>query len=470
MKRHEVKILRQAGETQRSVAEFTQVGERTIRRIDAEPDVTSLDKGVLAATRGVGRPSKVEAYRQFVHDLLEKDPRMMSLEALRQARMAGYAGGKSQFYDLVTRERPKPAAKPLVRFEGLAGEFCQHDFGEVNVRYVNGGVQKFIFYASRLKYSRWAEVSIVSDQRVETLVRALVKHYDRMGGVPLVSIFDRPTTIACEWKSDGTVTQWNSTFQGVMFELGAGVELCWPYRPQEKGTVENLVGWVKGSFFKPRRFLDEADVFQQLEAWLEDVNTLRPNRATGETPLSRMRAERERLRALRVKPIDLVLRYPVHVGPTGIVSFDAARYSMPPQAIGITGTLYLGERGLRITAGRWEATHPRVGAGEASITPEHRAETLALVSGRRGRLYLKREHLLELGAVMLEYLTELVHRRPASWKSDVERMHEHLTTYGEDALLRAVTTCQREGVFGGEYVQYALVEARESALPKEASS
>jgi hypothetical protein len=44
----------------------------------------------------------------------------------------------------------------------------------------------------------------------------------------------------------------------VALDLGIGVEVCWPYRPQEKGCVENLVGWVKGSFFKQRRFLDRA--------------------------------------------------------------------------------------------------------------------------------------------------------------------------------------------------------------------
>ena len=40
---------------------------------------------------------------------------------------------------------------------------------------------------------------------------------------------------------------------------GIGVELCWPYRAQEKGAVENLVGFVKGSFFKVRGFQDPED-------------------------------------------------------------------------------------------------------------------------------------------------------------------------------------------------------------------
>jgi transposase len=86
-------------------------------------------------------------------------------------------------------------------------------------------------------------------------------------------VFDRPKTVALKWGRDGVVTEWNPTFAGVALDLGIGVEVCWPYRPQEKGSVENLVGWVKGSFFKQRRFLDRADLEQQLREWLTDANT-----------------------------------------------------------------------------------------------------------------------------------------------------------------------------------------------------
>lgn len=53
------------------------------------------------------------------------------------------------------------------------------------------------------------------------------------------------------------MTEWNSSFAQVMLELGVGVELCWPYAGNQKGSVESLVKWVKGSFFKQRRFADE---------------------------------------------------------------------------------------------------------------------------------------------------------------------------------------------------------------------
>src|SRR4029450_6592180 len=83
-----------------------------------------------------------------------------------------------------------------------------------------------------------------------------------------------------------------------------GVEVCWPYRPQEKGSVENLVGWVKGSFFKQRRFLDRADLERQLRDWLTEANTIRPSRATGVPPTARMAEDRARLRPLKVAPAD----------------------------------------------------------------------------------------------------------------------------------------------------------------------
>src|SRR5207249_2131866 len=45
--------------------------------------------------------------------------------------------------------------RPLVRFEGLPGEFSQHDFGQVDVRFLDGARTRVRFFASRLKYSRW---------------------------------------------------------------------------------------------------------------------------------------------------------------------------------------------------------------------------------------------------------------------------------------------------------------------------
>ena len=174
-------------------------------------------------------------------------------------------------YALVASVRPKEI-KPLIRFEGLPGEFSQHDFGEVEVAFLDGSSRRIHFFASRLKYSRWIRVSVVQDQTVESLVRNLAEHLDSWGGAPLMCVFDRPKTVALKWRRNGEVTEWNPVFAYAMLEMGIGVELCWPQQPKQKGAVENLVGFVKSSFFKVRCFHDQAHLEQQLVAWHREVN------------------------------------------------------------------------------------------------------------------------------------------------------------------------------------------------------
>ena len=87
---------------------------------------------------------------------------------------------------------------------------------------------------------------------------------------------------------------------------------------------------------------------------------------------------------------------------------------MPPETAGFPATLYLYRDRVRIVAGRFEAVHPRQIAPRAvSRLPEHRAAHLAAISGKRGKRYLKRQHLFETGEAAVMFLTELVHRRPA---------------------------------------------------------
>jgi len=304
----------------------------------------------------------------------------------------------------------------------------------------------------------------VENQRAETLVRALIGHFAAIGGIPLLAVFDRPKTIAKKSAKDGTVTKWNPTFAQAMFGLGLGVELCWPYRPQEKGSIENLVGWMKGSFFTQRRFVDNEDMTQQLKEWLVEVNTQRPCRATGVTPAERLQADQRRLRPLRVQPGGFALQFAASVGPTAEVSFEGAIYSMPPGAVGLPATLHVSPARIRIVAGRHTAEHPRLEPGQRSILPEHRALQVAAVSGKRGKRYLKRQHILELGDEAFTYFSEIVHRRPASWYSDVEVMHELLQLVGDDPVRAAISRSLHEGLYGGEYVRRFLEYPEEIRL------
>ena len=181
------------------------------------------------------------------------DGLIKSQEILFRLRKQGYTGGKTAVYDLVRQLRPKKVAKPIVRFEGLPGEFSQHDFGQRRVTYTDGSTEVVRFFASRLKYSRFVDIQIVDNEQQETVVRCLLKAFENFGGVPLMGVFDNMSSAV---KVTGSANRmatskvnWTERFGQVCMDCGLIPLACWPYRPQQKGSVENLVGFVKGNFF-----------------------------------------------------------------------------------------------------------------------------------------------------------------------------------------------------------------------------
>jgi transposase len=455
MARHRVQVLRGAGKTLKQVVAAAGVSQSSVQRIERERAIEQPADLLQAGERGVGRPSVVEPWRDRLAAVLAAEPTLPTVEILHRLRGERYGGGKTALYELVRELRPKPTT-PLVRFEGVAGEFSQHDFGQVAVRYLNGTHERLHFFVSRLKYSRWVDVCVVENEGVESLVRSLLAGFESFGGVPLVAVFDNPKTVVLS--REGGRIQWNDTFGQAALDYRFAPELCTPGRGQEKGSAENLVGFVKNGFFKVRRFHDRADLIGQLIAWRLEVNTVRPCRATGVPPAERIAAERERLRPLAIPTTEYALRS-VFVVPPGLVTFQGHRYSMPPEAIGIPGMLWLYPEQVRIVAGRFEREHARVPEqGKDCIHPEDRARRLAHVAGKRGRLYLKRQELLDLGPAAESFLTEIVHRHRFTWQGEVEQLHGALVQHGPAALHRALAIAHERELYGAPHVLRLLAK------------
>lgn len=445
LKRHEIQVLLRAGHSQRDVAERTGASADTVRRVRDEAEVTKTDDTAERRERKIGRPSKAAEFAPKVSAWLAEAPELPTQELLRRAMEAGYVGHKTAFYALVAGVRP-PRAAPVVRFEGLPGEFSQHDFGHVDVCFVDGRKKRVHFFASRLKYSRFVAVTLVDNERTETIVRCLARDFVTFGGLPLMAVFDRPKTIVKKGGKGRDVEAWNATFAQAIVDLGVGVEMCAPRSGNQKGTVERLVGWVKGAFFKHRKFQDDADLRAQLAAWQLEVNTKTPSRATGVIPETRRQEELPRLRPIKVIPEKLALRLPIFVGPTAEVMFDGVPYSMPPEATLVAGTVFLYEDRLRIVAGRFESLHRRRTKGEPPAPlPEHRAARLAAVHGKRAKLYEKRQQVLNLGHDALALLTEITHREPKRAACRVEDLYALLERHGDDAMREAIGRAARAG-------------------------
>ena len=453
--RHAVHELLRAGVRPRQIAHQLGVSRRTIERIAREPAPVDADDAAERRRRRIGRPGIPAVTREAVRQWLAEEPTLPPGEVWRRLRETGTPVGLSTTYRVIAAARAEIPTEVLVRFEGVAGEFAQFDFGEVDVRLTSGVRRRIHFAAYRLKWSRWMHVVVVPTERVEPLVRSLLASFEASGGVPLRVVFDNPKTVVTGREQGRPV--WNATLAQVVLDYGFAIELCAPRSPEQKGSVENLVGFVKRAFFRARRFLDlDTDLPRQLAEWLVEVNEVRPNRATGEPPIHRLALEHARMRPLATPAADYGLKIPVTVGPTAMVTHQGLRYAMPAKACGLPATLYLYPDRVRIVCagGKHEAVHPRFPlVGRVSYLTGQRAQQLASVYGERKRLYFMRERLLELGPVGEAYVTELVHQRPHTWKGCVERLFNTLEVLGETRFRVVLQRALMQRLFGAEYVE-----------------
>jgi len=132
--RHAVHELVRAGVSLGAIARQLGVSRRTIRRIKREAPITST---ALPAKRP-GRPGVRGAIRERLRALVLAEPTLPPGELWRRLRDDDTPLGLSTVYRLLTEVRATLPAELLVRFEGVAGEFAQFDFGEVSVQLVDG--------------------------------------------------------------------------------------------------------------------------------------------------------------------------------------------------------------------------------------------------------------------------------------------------------------------------------------------
>jgi transposase len=95
MLKHEVQILLKAGHCKAEVARLAGVSLRFVNRIAEQTPVVQVDDAAEREKRRIGRPSKVEDFRNIVVKILEEKPDLLSLEILRRVQEAGYPGGKT---------------------------------------------------------------------------------------------------------------------------------------------------------------------------------------------------------------------------------------------------------------------------------------------------------------------------------------------------------------------------------------
>jgi transposase len=457
-----IHTLHQAGLTDTAIAAQVGCHRNSVRNIlrGRLPDQAEVVADRMRPSRKPGPASKVERVREQVAAALQADDRLPGGALLTRARQEwGYTGQRSAFYDLVQSLRPEPTPSLQTRFEGLPGEFTQFDFGQSFIPLSGRRRAKVHFFAGRLKFSRFMHALRTPNETAESLVRGVVACLNAWQGSTSQWVFDNPTTVWVPQPGSDTRIL-HQHLRQLVSEMNVCVEPCAPRSGNQKGSVENLVKFVKYNFLPGRVFTDLDDFDRQLAAWLVYVNTERACSATRELPSARLAEEAERLgrRPVPWTAADYPLRSSGTVGPTGLVECLGTPYAVNPHRLGAPATILIRQATVEFVTGNDSVTYER---DDGSRTPHRKVEyslaEVAMVTESRKRTYIKREYLLNLGPAAWTFVDQLVARHAGNtWYPHVHRLYDTAVAVPALVFLAACERCHQRRTYAVADVQAAL--------------
>ena len=269
-----------AGQSIKCIARELGVSRNTVR-------ATLRREGPPRYERRTG-PSKLDPYKDYLVDRLTDVPELSAKRLLVEIQAQGYGGGISILKDY-TRPYRVPRRGPVVRFETPPGQQAQCDFGELGRHEIRGVTTKVYLFVMVLGFSRYMYTEATCDARSETFLACHARAFAYFGGMPAEVLYDNAKICALEHSR--TVVTFNEALLDFAGRFAFRPRLCRPARPQTKGKVERMIGYVKDAGLVGRTFSDLADMNAQLLAWLEGEANVRDHATTGERPCDRLALE-----------------------------------------------------------------------------------------------------------------------------------------------------------------------------------
>ena len=446
------------GLSRRAIARRLGIHRRTVREALAvnRPPVASRSR----------RGSIIDPYRGWLLGKLQQYPELSATALLTQVREKGYTGGYSLLKQCVAELRPtlKPA---FLSLSFAPGECAQVDWGVWKTINVDGGKRRLSFFVMVLCHSRMMYAEFFFGESMENWLAAHRNAFTFLGGVPSRVMVDNCKTAVTRPRSAGEPAQINERYADFAAHYGFKPVACNPHRPNEKGRVENAVGYIKGSFLAGRQPSSPEVLAASLNDWRDTVANVRMHGTTKRRPLDLFNeVEKKTLSPLPAGPYDCAYIDTVVATSRFFVKVDANRYSVPCQ--------YSGQRLLlkRYTdrvclydgkSSKLIADHRRChGRNQNVFNPEHERRLVLEQRHSRDRSLL--ENFLGLGSAARPFLEGLRDKRP-NWRSHVAKINSLVQVHGRDEVVRALADALEYQGFSSEYI-LNIIDARKRILPE----
>ena len=321
------------------------------------------------------RRSKLDEFKDEIHELLRRDPRLPAVRMRELIEPLGFTGGQTIVNEYLREVRPLfERRRTFQRTVYRPGEICQFDLWHVT----RAGARRAWPDPAGVCRGRGAGVLAGRDRRADLQSPGWGR---AVGYGSLFVVAARPARCAgvgpegCLHAGGGRPTESYAAFCG---QLRVDWCFCEPADPQAKGVVERLQGYMETNFEPGRRFANHLDFQLQLDAWFAKANS-RTHKTLRCRPVDRLCEEHAVMAPLPAREPDLDERIVLRVPADPHVRIDTNDYSLDPALVGRRVEVRVSQRQITAVAldtGELACRHERSFAKHRTITALEHARAL----------------------------------------------------------------------------------------------
>jgi transposase len=421
------------------------ISRKRIRRVlvsnsvlrDATPgeEITSKNK----------RTSKLDPYKEFIAELLDKYNNITGQRVYECLREKGYDGKTTILRDYLKSIREVGSKTPVRLTETDPGQRAAHDWSDYNVRFTSTGeIRRVTFFSYILSYSRRQYIEVVDDKRQKNLLCALINAFIYLDGVPGEIKSDNQKACVDHWEAGRPV--FNSKYLEFATHYRFQPLTITPGRPQENLKVERPFSYLERSFLNGREFKDMDDLKWQLQKWLTGVNDVRIHGTTKKRPIDIYIEEHPFLQPLPANHFDTSQVVHLVVNQESCVQWKGYLYVVPEQYMYEVCPVRIADDHLVVYSptGEQLVTHPLAEPGSTQRYVGVRQKT-----GRKPDLVIADviSRLKAFAPEMGDYIDQVKRHKPRSWRHHLKSLLSMKVNYRVEDILVAVRRAQRYKVF-----------------------
>ena len=449
-----IKYLREEqGLTPPQIAHELGLDERTVRRWLAAKQ--------FLPRQAVDRSSKLDPFKDTVVRMLESYP-YSAQQVLQRLREEGFTGGYTIVKQFVRKVRPK-RTKAYLTLAFAPGECAQVDWGSYGSIRVGETMRRLSFFVMVLCYSRQMYVEFTVSQTMEQFLTCHQNAFLAFGGVPGRIMVDNLKSAVLK-RSPGEAPVFNPRYLACAQYHNFSISACGVAKGNEKGRVENGVGYVKKNFLAGAELPEFTALNPAARIWLDTVANVRIHGETRQKPAELLLAERPHLRPLPQHLYDCATITPVRASSQFRVTLDTNRYSVPARYAGHLLTLKAyPDRLCLYHDEQLVARHPRSYERHRDFEdPDHPKALLAYRKKARDQQLFQR--FQSLAPCALDYYRELEHRH-LNAAGHVRKIVALAEIHGEPAVAAALSDALKLHAIGSDYIANILA-CRARLLPE----